>query len=115
MKRLLLTAALAVAAAASAGCVVYEPVAVSRGQPASFDRSWNAAVGAMREQGVTITHEDRGAGVVRGVRGGIDVTGSVRPQADGTVRVQFDTAGATAADPTLIDRITRSYQAFMGR
>jgi hypothetical protein len=39
----------------------------------------------------------------------------VRPQADGTIRVQFDTSGATGSDPTLIDRITRSYQAFMGR
>ena len=105
MKSLLLTTALAVAATMSGGCVVYEPVPAGYSQPASFDRSWNAAVGAMREQGVTITQEDRGAGIVRGTRGGINVTGSV----------QFDTSGATAADPTLIDRITRSYQAFMGR
>jgi len=115
IKSLLLTTALAVATTMSGGCVVYEPVPAGYSQPASFDRSWNAAVGAMREQGVTITQEDRGAGIVRGTRGGINVTGSVRPQADGTVRVQFDTSGATAADPTLIDRITRSYQAFMGR
>ncbi len=106
---------LAVGAALLGGCVVYEPVPAGYSQPASFDRSWNAAVGAMREQGVTITQEDRGAGIMRGTRGGINVTGSVRPQADGTVRVQFDTGGATAADPTLIDRITRSYQAYMGR
>jgi hypothetical protein len=106
---------LAVGAALLGGCVVYEPVPAGYSQPASFDRSWSAAVGAMREQGVTITQEDRGAGIVRGTRGGINVTGSVRPQADGTVRVQFDTSGATAADPTLIDRITRSYQAYMGR
>ena len=106
---------LAVGAALLGGCVVYEPVPAGYSQPASFDRSWNAAVGAMREQGVAITQEDRGAGIVRGTRGGINVTGSVRPQADGTVRVQFDTSGATGADPTLIDRITRSYQAFMGR
>jgi hypothetical protein len=39
----------------------------------------------------------------------------VRSQADGSVRVQFDTSGATASDPTLIDRITRSYNAYMGR
>ena len=115
MKSLLLTTALAVAAAMAGGCVVYEPVPVGYAQASTFDRSWNAAVGAMREQGVTITQEDRGAGVVRGVRGGIGVTGSVRPQADGTIRVQFDTSGATGSDPTLIDRITRSYQAFLGR
>ena len=97
------------------GCVVYEPVPVGYGQPSSFDRSWNAAVAAMREQGVSITQEDRGAGIVRGTRGGINVSGIVRRQADGTVRVQFDTSGATGSDPTLIDRITRSYQAYMGR
>jgi len=106
---------LATAAALLGGCVVYEPVPAGYSTPASFDRSWNAAVGAMREQGVAILQEDRGAGVVRGTRGGINVTGSVRPQADGSVRVQFDTSGATSSDPTLIDRITRSYQAYMGR
>ena len=113
--RAALALGLATGVALLGGCVVYEPVPAGYSQPASFDRSWNAAVGAMREQGVTIIQEDRGAGVVRGTRGGINVTGSVRPQADGSVRVQFDTSGATGADPTLIDRITRSYQAFMGR
>jgi hypothetical protein len=106
---------LAVGAALLGGCVVYEPVPVGYGQPSSFDRSFSAAVSAMREQGVSITQEDRGAGMVRGTRGGINVSGSVRRQADGTVRVQFDTSGATGSDPTLIDRITRSYQAYMGR
>ncbi len=103
------------AAALLGGCVVYEPVPVGYSQPSNFDRSWNAAVFAMREQGVAISQEDRGAGIVRGTRGGINVTGTVRTQADGSVRVQFDTSGATGSDPTLIDRITRSYQAYMGR
>ena len=115
VRRAIVVLGLAAGVALLGGCVVYEPVPVARSQPASFDRSWNAAVSAMREQGVTITQEDRGAGIVRGTRGGINVTGSVRPQADGSVRVQFDTTGATGGDPTLIDRITRSYQAFMGR
>jgi len=103
------------ASALLGGCVVYEPAPVAYSRPSTFDRSWNAAVAAMREQGVAITQEDRGAGVVRGTRGGINVTGTVRTQADGSVRVQFDTSGATGSDPTLIDRITRSYQSYMGR
>jgi hypothetical protein len=115
VKHAILGVALAAAAALSSGCVVYEPVPAGYGQASTFDRSWNAAVGAMRDQGVSITQEDRGAGIVRGTRGSINVTGNVRPQADGTVRVQFDTSGATSADPTLIDRITRSYQTRMGR
>ena len=115
IKRMIASLGVAAVVALLGGCVVYEPVPVGYSQPASFDRSWNAAVGAMREQGVAIAQEDRAAGVVRGTRGGINVTGNVRPQADGSVRVQFDTSGATASDPTLIDRITRSYQAYMGR
>ena len=103
------------AAATLGGCVAYEPVPAGYSRPASFDRSFNSAVAAMREQGVAITQEDRGAGIVRGIRGGIQVTAIVRQQADGSVRLQFDTSGQTAADPTLIDRITRSYNANMGR
>lgn len=115
MKKAILSIGLATAATLLGGCVVYEPVPVGHGLPASLDRSWSAAVEAMRDQGVTITQQDRTAGIVRGSRGGINVTGSVQPQADGSVRVQFDTSGTTASDPTLIDRITRSYNARMGR
>jgi hypothetical protein len=53
--------------------------------------------------------------LVHGRRGGIDVTANVRTQADGSARVQFDTAGATAQDPGLIDRISRAYDRRMGR
>lgn len=114
-RRALLRAGLGAAAALLAGCVVYEPVPVGVAAPSAWERSWNAAAGAMRDQGVTITQEDRAAGVVRGTRGSINVTGSVLTQADGRIRVQFDTTGATSSDPTLIDRITSSYNARMGR
>ena len=81
----------------------------------SFDRSWAAVIGALQDQGVQITSEDRGAGIVRGTRNGINVTASVRTQADGSVRVEFNTAGATERDPALIDRISQSYDRRMGR
>jgi uncharacterized protein (DUF2461 family) len=114
MKRLLVAGALA--ASLLTGCVVYEPVPAAYGvAPTSFDRSWSAAVNAMRDQGVTITQEDRGSGTVRGTRGAINVLGSVRTQADGSVRVQFDTTGGTATDPELINRISQSYERRMGR
>jgi hypothetical protein len=98
-------------------CVVYEPVpGVYAPYPGtSFDRSWSAAVNALQDQGVRITSEDRSAGIVRGTRDGIEVTGSVRTQADGSVRVQFNTSGATARDPELIDRVSRAYDRRMGR
>ena len=98
-------------------CTYYQPAStVYVTKPANgFDRSWNAAVGALQDQGVRITNQDRSSGIVRGTRNGIDVTANVRTQADRRVRVEFNTAGATAKDPELIDRITRSYNQRMGR
>ncbi len=81
----------------------------------SFDSSWAAAVGALEDQGVRIAAKDRSSGIVRGSRNGIDVTANVRTQADGSVRVEFNTSGATANDSELINRITQSYNRRMGR
>lgn len=94
-------------------CVVYEPVPAY--QPSSFDRSWAAAIGALQDQGVTITEQDRVGGVVRGTRGAVTATASVRMQADGRMRVEFTTKGATGADPALAERISASYERRMGR
>ena len=80
-----------------------------------FDRSWSAAIGAFSDQSVRITSQDRAAGIIKGTRNGINVTGDIRQQADGKVRVQFDTSGATSQDLGLIERITRSYNGRMGR
>lgn len=96
-----------------AGCVVYEPVPVSA--PASFERSWNAATGAMADQGVSIATQDRGAGVIRGTRGGISIQASVRTLADGRVEVRFNQSGETGPDPNLVHRISESYDRRMGR
>jgi len=83
--------------------------------PSVFDRSSSAAVGAMQDQGVQIDVEDRAGGVIRGRRCGIDVAASVRTQADGSVRVQFDSSGATEQDPTLLHRISSADDRRMGR
>jgi hypothetical protein len=109
--------ALAFAGALLAGCTYYQtaPGTAVTTPASSFDRSWAAVIGALQDQGVQITSEDRGAGIVRGTRNGINVTASVRTQADGSVRVEFNTAGATERDPALIDRISQSYDRRMGR
>jgi len=101
-------------ALAPAACY-YAPYPYTTTVPASFDRSYNAVIGAMGDNGLSILMEDRPAGRVIGRRGGIDVTGSVMPQSDGSVRVEFTTSGATAQDPSLIERVTRAYNARMGR
>jgi len=53
--------------------------------------------------------------MIRGHRDGIEVTATLHTQADGSVRVQFNTAGSTAQDPQLINRVSRSFDVRMGR
>lgn len=67
------------------------------------------------DEGVRIKAEDRGSGTVHGTHDNIDVKSFVRTQADGSVRVEFNTSGDTSRAPTLIDRISRSYDRRMGR
>jgi hypothetical protein len=103
-----------------AGCTYYvaQPPTYASAPPpamARFDRSWSAVVGAFGDEGVQVTSEDRNAGIVSGSRGGIDVTANVRAQADGSIRVELNTRGATERDPGLIDRISRAYDRRMGR
>jgi hypothetical protein len=109
--------ALGLAASLTAGCTVYEvaPGVYASAPVSTFDRSWSAARDAMLEQGVRITQEDRAKGMLRGTREGIDVGALVYTQADGSVRVEFKTIGATRIDPSLIERISASYDHRMGR
>ena len=106
--------ALALLAIAPAACYV-TPYPYGYTVPANYDRSYDAVMGALADNGMSIILDDRGAGRAVGRRGGIDLTGSVLRQGDGSVRVEFTTSGATAQDPGLIDRVTRSYNARMGR
>lgn len=100
-----------------AGCYVYDPYypypQVSPQQ--AFDRYWNAAMYAFYDQGVEITGQNRAAGVLDGRRGGITVQAKIIPQADGRFRVEFNHAGAMNEDPSLPDRISRAYDARLGR
>jgi hypothetical protein len=114
--RMLGAIAVVAAALALAACVVYEPVPmpVSQG-PSTYDRSWAAAIGALQDQGVAISEQDRASGVVRGTRGPATVTALVRTQADGRVRVEFNATGAGGTDPGLVERVSESYNRRMGR
>jgi hypothetical protein len=97
-----------------AGCVVYEPMPIA--QPTlqqRFDRSWDAAVGAMADQGVTVTAQDRGAGVIRGARGTVVVTASVQTLADGRIQVRFNSTGE--GEGGIAQRVHDSYERRMGR
>ncbi len=97
-----------------AGCTYYGvPPGTVVAAPASFDRSFAAAAGAMRDEGLSITTQDPASGTIIGALGGDVVTTSVRQQADGSVVVQFDSK--PARDPALLDRISHSYDRRMGR
>jgi hypothetical protein len=97
-----------------AGCVVYEPYP-GYYAGSNFDRAWNAALGGAQDAGVQVDSADPAAGLIRGAKSGIDVTVTVARQADGSVRVQFDSKGPTQNDPGLADRFSRAYDRRMGR
>jgi hypothetical protein len=88
----------------------FQPAATA---PASFDRSFAAAAGAMRDEGLTVTVEDRATGNVVGSGDGGTVTATLQQQADGSVRVQF--GSRAVRDPDLITRVSRYYERRMGR
>ena len=81
--------------------------------PASFDRTFTAAAGAMHDQGLAISVEDPVSGIVVGSLESSAVMAGVDQLADGHVRVTFDSMGEN--DPALMARISRSYNRRMGR
>ena len=97
-----------------AGCV-YAPYPGYYVSSSTFERTWGAAAGAVRDAGVQVTSEDPSTGLIRGSKDGIDVIVSVARQADGSVRVQFDSKGPTERDPGLSNRFSQAYDRRMGR
>jgi hypothetical protein len=93
----------------------YTPVVSQPTTQQRFDRSWDAANGAMYDQGLTITAQDRGAGVIQGQRGGITITTTLQTLADGGVQVKFASKGDDRADPELVRRVSDSFDRRMGR
>jgi hypothetical protein len=110
---LLLTATLALLA----GCVVAPyPYSETVGStPASFDRSWDAALGAASDVGVQIGAADRAGGRISGSKAGAAVTIELLRQADGSLRVGFSAPDSKESNPTLGDRWLAAYQRRMGR
>ena len=111
LRRGLLRAGALAAVFALGGCVTYAPPP----QPSTYDRAYNAMLGAMADQGVSVSEANPAAGRITGARGPITVIATVAPQPDGTTKVEFRTKGDISKDPQLIDRIGASYNARMGR
>ena len=81
----------------------------------SFDRSWDAALGAANDVDVKVTSADRAAGRITGNKAGAEVTIDVLRQADGKLRVSFKQRGSQEQNPTLDERWTSAYERRMGR
>ena len=99
------------------GCVAYVPATVVAPQqtPAQrFDQSWSAALGAMSDQGLTITSQDYGGGVITGSRGDATIIATLQTLPDGSVQVKFASRGR-ANDPGLIDRVSSGFDRRLGR
>ena len=111
VRRGLLRVGLLTAFVAMVSCTYYAPPP----GPSTYDRAYNAMLGAMSDQGVKVADANPTAGLITGQRGGITVIATVAPQPDGTTRVEFRTKGDINQDPNLINRITGSYNARMGR
>lgn len=106
-------------------CTYYQTVPVYRTVPvvtstttttrttnvSRYDQSWSAAIGAFSDNGVSINTKDHKVGLIQGFRDGTEASGNIRTQADGSIRVQFDTPG----DSVLVNDITNSYNRRMGR
>jgi hypothetical protein len=99
---------------ALAACVAYVPPPVPP-PPSTTERAYNAVVAAMAENGVRVGEANAATGMVTGTRGSITVTAIVAPRPDGSAQIEFRTKGNISEDPTLINRITESYNARMGR
>jgi hypothetical protein len=99
----------------SGGCVVYEPVPYTAYHGSSYERVWNAALGAAEDAGVRITSAARSTGVIRGVASTTEATITVMTQADGRIRVEFSSKGPRGEDAALNERLTRYYNMRMGR
>jgi hypothetical protein len=103
----------------ASGCIYHEapsaPAYSARPAPSTFDRAWDAAVGAAYDAGVQVTVQDRGNGLIQGTRGTASVDISVRTQADGSVRVAINARGSGGRDSALADRINDAYDRRMGR
>ena len=115
MTRLARSIAVALVCIGLASCVAYPVAPQTVMVPASFDRSWDAALGAASDSGVQVTSADRASGRITGTKAGAAVTILVQPQADGKLQVSMSAPDSRESNPTLNDRWLANYQRRMGR
>ena len=116
MKRLLAVLVVSLVGTGLAGCYYgpyYEPQTVMT--PASFDRSWDAALGAAADSGIQVQSADRATGRITGTKAGAAVTITLLRQASGDLQVSMSAPDSRETNPTLNERWLQAYQRRMGR
>lgn len=93
------------------GCVAYAPAPGT----SKFDQSFDAALNAASDSGVTVASADRASGRILGSKAGAAVTITLEQQADGRVRVAFNAPDSKQTHPTLTEQLFAAYQRRMGR
>lgn len=114
----LLHLSLAAAIAVLAGCVAAPcptPYPTGATTPPSFDRSWDAALGAAADVGIQVTSADRASGRISDVKAGAGVIIALQPQADNTLKLSFDAPASKESNPSLGERWAAAYNRRMGR
>jgi hypothetical protein len=79
----------------------------------SFERTFDMALGAMTDQRMTVSEQDRRNGRIVATSDGSTLVATVEPIRDGTVRVSFQAKGDSPADEALLTRVSSAYNARM--
>ena len=100
-----------------AGCVIAPPPSypIIVSAPPSFDRSWDAALGAAQDAGVQVTLADRTGGLITGTKAGAAVTIELRRLSDNSLQVRFSAPDSKEINPKLDERLLSAYNRRMGR
>jgi hypothetical protein len=80
-----------------------------------YDRSFDAALGALTDIGAAVTSADRAVGRITGNLNGLEVMAEVKRKPDGSVTAEFNASGAPETGPRLSDRWVEAYNRRMGR
>jgi hypothetical protein len=105
---------LCIALAALAGCST-PPQRTHFDSLASYDRTFDIALGAMADQRMIFSVQDRRHGNIVAARNGDTVTATLQMQFDGTIRVIFDAPDPTPTDPELLKRVITAYNERMAQ
>jgi hypothetical protein len=114
--RAAVTVLLLLALAALAGCSsspASPAPATARDSLLSYDRTFDAALGAMADQKLVLSVQDRRNGRIVGTHEGETLTASLQSMRDGTLRVNFMPKDESPAAVALQQRVIGSYNARM--